>query len=49
MKCLSMIAVYNDVRIFRITKAFMKTSIEINKTIGLLISLTFGFLIEANN
>ena len=49
MKCLSMIAVYNDVRNFRITKVFKKTSIEIIKTIWMLNSLTFGFLNEANN
>ena len=49
MKCLSMMAVYNDVRNFRITKVFKKTRIEIIKTIGVLISLTIGFLIEANN
>ena len=49
MTCLSIIAVYIDVRNFRVKKIFKKTSIEIIKTIGMFISLTIEFLNEASN
>ena len=49
MKFLSIISVYNDVRNFRVKKAFKKTSIDIIKTIWMFNSLTIEFLNEANN
>ena len=49
MNFLSIMSVYNDVRNFRVKKAFKKSSIDIIKTIWMFISVTIEFLNEANN